>query len=510
MPVDTTTIERGSSFGNVARESRRKQPRQARRARQATPSVNFHTPTAAPPPTRLGRYEVRAKIAEGGMATVYVGRLLPFAPPAVGSMPPPTGNREVVALKVIRDEFSLNRDFVNMFLDEAKIVSHFRHPNIVQVYELGVEGTRIFIAMELLFGQSLWNVWDACKERGVRLRYDMIAWIGARVAEGLHYAHEMRDASGQHLEIVHRDVNATNIFLTYDGQVKIIDFGLAKAVNRVSKTAAGVIKGKIAYMSPEQAVGSPIDRRTDVFALGTTLWELSVDRRLFKHTDEIETLKKVHAAAVPDPTHLVEGYPPALWRVLERSLARDKNERYATAAELARDLDACAQTEGRGVTPAAVAEVMRELFVSERERQASWLADASAPDRTAPLQTLKPPSGFYAPHHAVDAPPAPPMPRGLAPPFWDPRMADNNALANGARFAPAPRPPSQRGQTLGAAAPGNGNGPPVPPPPPAPYAAGKATAAKGSGSSIVIAVAVVALVVVAIAVCLVALLVLKR
>ena len=255
-------------------------------------------------PARLGRYEVRAKIAEGGMATVYLGRLAG-----------PAGFERVVALKVIRDQYALNPDFVDMFLDEAKIVARLSHPNIVQVHELGMEGNRLFIAMELLFGQSLWQVWEACRERKVRLRYDLLAWLGARVAEGLHHAHELTDA-GQRLEVIHRDVNPSNIFVTYDGQPKVIDFGLAKAANRISKTAAGVLKGKLAYMSPEQALGQRIDRRTDVFALGITLWELSADRRLFKQNDDVATLKAVHEANIPDPRTLVVGYPDQLWGVI--------------------------------------------------------------------------------------------------------------------------------------------------------------------------------------------------
>ena len=180
---------------------------------------------------------------------------------------------------------------------------------------------------------------------------------------------------------MHRDVNATNIFVTYDGDIKVIDFGLAKAANRASKTAAGVIKGKVAYMSPEQAVGAPIDRRTDVFALGTTLWELACDRRLFKRSDDVETLRRVHAAEVPDATRIVDGFPPQLWRILERALARDKDRRYRTAAELARDLDDVAlRDEPRRGGPRPVAKVMRELFAEDQARQVSWVAEASGPE----------------------------------------------------------------------------------------------------------------------------------
>jgi serine/threonine protein kinase len=335
------------------------------------------------PPTRLGRYEVRAKIADGGMAAVYVAR---------------RDDGQVVAIKMIREEFARSADFLMMLLDEATIVSRLRHPNIVQYHELvRDEAGHSFIVMELLFGQSLWTVWEACRGRGVRLRYDTIAWLGARVADGLHYAHELVGDDGRPADIVHRDVNATNIFLTYEGGVKIIDFGLAKAANRASKTAAGVIKGKVAYMSPEQAVGAPVDRRTDVFALGTTLWELSCDRRLFKHTDEVETLRRVHAAEVPDPTKIVTGYPPELARILQRALARDRDRRYPTAAALAADLDAFA---GSTVNAGVVAEVVRELFAQDRVRQAAWSAQAGAGGEPAPSSD----------------PPEPPAAAGESPP----------------------------------------------------------------------------------------------
>ena len=322
------------------------------------------------PPTRLGRYELLAEIGSGGMAVVHLAR---------------RDDGELVALKTIREEFARSDEFLAMLLDEAQIVARLRHPNIVRYHELGRQGRNAFIAMELLSGQSLWTVWEACRARGVRLRYDVLAWIGARVADALHYAHELTDEQGNPLGIVHRDVNATNVLLTYDGEVKVIDFGLAKAANRAVKTAAGTIKGKVAYMSPEQATGAAVDRRTDVFALGATLWELACDRRLFKEADDVKTLARVHAARVPDPTLLVAGFPPELWRILERALEREKQDRYATAEQLARDLDAFA---GPSVTAQVVADVMRSLFPEERARQARWIVDASSRrGRIAPLRS---------------------------------------------------------------------------------------------------------------------------
>jgi serine/threonine protein kinase len=323
-------------------------------------------------PTRLGRYELLAEIGSGGMAVVHLAR---------------RDDGELVALKTIREEHARNDEFLAMLLDEAQIVARLRHPNIVRYHELGRQGRHAFIAMELLSGQSLWTVWEACRARGVRLRYDVLAWIGARVADALHYAHELADEQGRPLGIVHRDVNATNVFVTYDGEVKVIDFGLAKAANRNVKTAAGTIKGKVAYMSPEQAMGAAVDRRTDVFALGATLWELACDRRLFKQDDEVKTLERVHAARVPDPTRLVAGFPPELWRVLERALEREKQDRFPTAEQLARELDAIA---GPAVTSRVVADVMQSLFPAERARQAEWIVEASsrhAGQRVAPLRS---------------------------------------------------------------------------------------------------------------------------
>jgi serine/threonine-protein kinase len=361
------------------------------------------------------------------MATVYLGKL-------VG---PPGHEHQfdrVVALKVIKEEFCRHPEFVTMFLDEAKIISRLSHPNCVQVIELGNEGDRLFIAMELLVGQSLWEVWDACRARGVRLRYDLAAWIGARVAEGLHHAHEMNDADGQPQMLVHRDVNASNIILTYDGHVKVIDFGLAKAKGRAYKTAGGVVKGKLAYLSPEQVAGHPVDRRADVFALGTTLWELVVDRRLFKTKDDAETLKRVYAADVPDPMTLVDGFPPPLWQILQRGLARDPAHRYSTAAEFARALDEFARTEGRAVDATALAHVMRELFAEEAARDQRWLAEASAPERDGPLKTMHPPPLPMA------APPLDALSKE-SPPLPPPSHSWANGQPPDGMFAPPPSRP---------------------------------------------------------------------
>jgi serine/threonine protein kinase len=335
--------------------------------------------SAKPLFTRLGRYEVKASIGEGGMAAVYLGRST-------------DEDKPVVALKVIRPEYARDLAFVAMFLDEAKLTSRLNHPNIVKVYEQASDGGHLFIAMELLFGQSLASVWEAAERTKRKLPHEVVAWIGARVADALQHAHELKDDQGVPQEVVHRDINPSNIFITYGGHVKIIDFGLAKAVDRLTSTAFGVVKGKLAYMSPEQVGGQGVDRRADIFSLGTTLWEITCDRRLFKCERDVETMQKVQAAEVPDPKSIVPGYPPALAAILGRALAREREARYQSAGGLAKDLDAFAGEGGRIVTPATLLEIMTGLFAVERDRDAKWFEEIGLPIQTVPLAPVVLPS----------------------------------------------------------------------------------------------------------------------
>jgi serine/threonine protein kinase len=310
----------------------------------------------------LGRYEICGKLAEGGMATIYLARLRG-----------PKGFGRTVALKMLRPECALDPNFVAMFIDEATLLAKLAHPNIVQIYELGEEEGQLFIAMEMLFGESLAVIWDECRMRNARLRGDLVAWIGARVAEALHHAHDLCDTDGSPQNIVHRDVNPTNLFVTYDGHVKLLDFGLVKAVRKVAQTQIGVIKGKLAYLSPEQVTGKPIDRRSDIFSLAATLYEVSTDQRLFKRDTDEGTIEAVRDALVPDPTSSVPDYPSLLWLVLRRALEREPDHRYATAQELARDLDGVARAQGSIIQTSTLAEIMGELFGKERVREISLL-----------------------------------------------------------------------------------------------------------------------------------------
>jgi serine/threonine-protein kinase len=331
---------------------------------------------------QLGPYIVGAKIAHGGMATLYLGC----------SKDDPDG---VVALKVIKDELAVHEGYVHMFLDEAKILSSLSHPNIIRTLEYGVTGDQRFIAMELLLGRPLADVWDLVAARSERVPLVLGAWIAAEVASGLHHAHELPDEKGQPLHVIHRDVNPTNIFLTYDGEVKLIDFGLAKARGRRYRSGAGIVKGKLPYLSPEQ-VRDPsqepidVDRRVDLFALGTTLWELGSGKRLFKRDSDLATIEAIRKAEIPDLRNLFSDYPDAIWNIVKRSLARDRDERYATADEMRRELDAF--VEGQGVGAATLESYLSELFPGERTRQARWLQEVTALRDSKPsTQTVPPP-----------------------------------------------------------------------------------------------------------------------
>lgn len=328
-------------------------------------------------PKRIGHYEVGAKIAGGGMASVYIGR---------------TENRqdEVVALKLMRNELAQDESFIDMFLDEAKLLSKLSHPNIIRTFEFGVSGEHRFIAMELLLGRSLIDVWQVCFALRRRLPFDLMAWIAASVANGLHYAHELTD-EGRPLSIIHRDVNPSNIFLTYQGEVKLLDFGLAKAADRRSRSAEGIVKGKIPYLSPEQLTRATIDRRSDIFGLGITIWECTTMRRLFKRETDVATLRAIREGVVPDARTIVPDYPDRLWDIVHRALEPDRDQRYPTANALRDELLAFVGRDSADMQK-ELGALMSELFAGEQPKQMEWLEQA----KVVSPQTLAPPAPVAA------------------------------------------------------------------------------------------------------------------
>ena len=319
----------------------------------------------------LGPYAVGTKIGGGGMASVHLGNFV-----AAPGEETPRG-QEVVALKIVRGELATNPEYEKMFLDEAAILTQLAHPNVIRTVGYGAQNNMWFIAMELLMGRCLMDIYDAASIEQRKIPFDLAAWIAREVARGLHYAHELADSEdGHHLGLIHRDVNPSNVFVSYDGTVKRIDFGLAKARNRQTKSAEGVIKGKIPYLSPEQITDGKIDRRTDIYALGATLWELTTMRRLFKRDTDVETIRAIEKGEIPDPRTFIQDYPQPLWRVVERALWRDRDGRYLTAQAMAEDLDLFLGSKPDAEFRAHIAQLVDKLFPGEAQKQHQWLADA--------------------------------------------------------------------------------------------------------------------------------------
>ena len=285
------------------------------------------------------------------MAELFVAR--------VRGMP---GVEKIVVLKKILPQLASDHDFIKMFLDEARIASSLQHPNIVQMYDIGVVDGAYFISMEYLHGEDVRTLIKTLGSQHVQLPLEHALNIIIGAASGLHYAHDKKGFDGRPLGIVHRDVTPQNIFITYDGGVKLVDFGIAKASNRAQETRYGTLKGKIPYMSPEQAKSEVLDRRSDVFALGIMLYELTTRTRLFKGDSEFAILKQIVEGEIAPPTSLHPDYPAELERIVLKALTKDRKQRYQSAEELQDDLETFARDRRLAISPIALARFMERVF----------------------------------------------------------------------------------------------------------------------------------------------------
>jgi serine/threonine-protein kinase len=309
---------------------------------------------------QLGRYTLLCRLATGGMASLYLARF-------VG----PDGFEKLVAVKRIHEHLTQNPEFVSMFIDEARLAARISHPNVAQILDLGsIEGT-YFIAMEYVAGETLTSLLKL-----VRPDISIGARIVSDAAAGLHAAHELRGTDGDLLHLVHRDVSPSNILISYDGAVKVVDFGVARVRGKIHTTKAGVVKGKFAYMAPEQVQGREIDRRADVFSLGIMLYEVTTRRRLFRAENDAETVAKVLECEIPLPSWFLPAYPPDLEEIVLRSLQKDPADRYPTAQDLVHDLEAFIVNAGVPVLPSAVASLMRTVFAERIEQKRTMLRAA--------------------------------------------------------------------------------------------------------------------------------------
>jgi serine/threonine protein kinase len=311
---------------------------------------------------KFGKYQLLQKIAVGGMAELYRSKVTRAH-----------GFEKLVAIKKILPHLTDQGNLVKAFIDEAKLAALLQHENIVQIYDFGSIDDEYFIAMEYLFGKDLRKLTRKASKTAVPLGLENILYIISRICAGLDYSHNLKDLQGKPLNIIHRDINPQNIFLTYEGQVKIIDFGIAKAASHNSTTHEGLIKGKLAYMSPEQATGKTIDHRSDIFSTGIIFYELLAGRRMFEG-ETMQVYSKVREAQYEPLDKLLPDLPAKIHEVVEAALAKDPDQRYQTCGEMLADLEECifelsVRTNGR-----SFATFVKEFFKEELavEETALW------------------------------------------------------------------------------------------------------------------------------------------
>jgi len=313
---------------------------------------------------QLGRYQILKQLATGDVANVLLARASGLE-----------GFARHVVIKCIRKEFLSEQQLVASFVEEARIAASLHHHNVVQVHDIGEQDGAVFFAMEYVHGEDVRQLLAKVRARKEQVPFEHVIAIVAATAAGLHHAHEQRSPSGEHLGLVHRDVCPANILIGYDGSVKLVDFGMAKAALRSTKTASGSLKVKASYMSPEQCVGKPVDRRTDTFALGIVLYELLTAQRLFKASNEFTTMAAIVDGTVPPPSTIRPDIPPALDEIAMRALAKEPEARYQTAEDLRAALERFAVDQQLRTSNKALSDYFTALF---GQRLEPWHADAEA------------------------------------------------------------------------------------------------------------------------------------
>ncbi|HEX9457881.1 MAG TPA: TonB family protein [Thermoanaerobaculia bacterium] len=379
-------------------------------------------PAAVPPPPpeeeeptdgiKFGQYVLLEKIATGGMAEVWKARMKGVE-----------GFQKIVAIKKILPHLSDNQDFIEMFVDEAKLAAQLNHNNIIHIYDLGKIQSSYYIAMEYIDGYDLKNILRRAQERDQPLSTEIALFIASKVAAALDYAHRKHDFEGKEMGLVHRDVSPQNVLISEEGDIKLCDFGIAKAASKASHTQAGALKGKLQYMSPEQAWGRTIDRRSDIFALATVLFEMLTARKLFSGDNELSILEQVREARVTPPSHYNDEVTPQIDAIVLKALQKDPANRYQTAGEMQRDLDAILYSFKPTPASADVAIYMHRLATSAPVQPHP--VEYHAPDpvpaanelkplKPAPVVAIPAPAPFIAPVAAVPAKKPPVVPIAIA------------------------------------------------------------------------------------------------
>ena len=315
-------------------------------------------------PVRFGKYLILDKIATGGMAEMYQAKMTSVE-----------GFEKLVAIKKILPNLTQDKNLVKMFIDEAKLAAMLFHQNIVQIYDLGSMEGAYFIAMEYIHGKDLRVLGGKAKERNLPLPLEYALYVTCRICSGLDYSHNLKDFQGNPLELIHRDISPQNILVTYQGEVKIVDFGIAKAVKKSSDTKEGLIKGKVSYMSPEQAAAKPIDKRSDIFSTGILLYEMVTGKRMFEGSD-LQVLERVRKADFEPAENLVPDLPGEVSKILNRALAKGVTRRYKSCGEMLADLEACLDSFPVRPSAEGLSQYMKALFAEEIAAEAAALQRA--------------------------------------------------------------------------------------------------------------------------------------
>lgn len=400
-------------------------------------------------PPKLGRYELITRIGQGGMAEVQLAL-----------QRGPAGFEKLVVVKLVHENLASQKPFVDMLLDEARVAALVKHPNVVDIYDLGEVGGRYFIAMEYLEGEPLLAVLRAGRD-GQRLDVLSTARLIADTAEGLDAAHELRSIAGDPIELVHHDISLGNIVVLYNGQVKLVDFGVAKATQ--SATARTKVQGKFGYMAPEKLRGGPGDRRSDIWSLGCVLWEALTLRRLFKGGNDPDTMQQVLDIPILAPSKVNGDVPPDFDPIAMRSLARDPALRYPTAKAMAAELEEVLRKHGYAAKNDLIAKYMQATFASHIAARKKLLQEVSSKGRPSQdvleaafnLGTLAtgspvlPASDSWSRTGAIDSRPPPRLP----PPKTPRKRADDAAAEPAARTPERGAPPPS---SIGADAGGDG------------------------------------------------------
>jgi serine/threonine protein kinase len=334
-----------------------------------------------PEPIQFGKYTLFERIGRGGMADVYKGRISG-----------PAGFERVFVVKRILPHLSDDATFIKMFVDEAKMSARLAHPNIVQIFELGAVEGEYFISMEYVRGRDLADTMRAIWKTMGPPRPELVAYVGREACRALAYAHSLTDEHGRPLGMIHRDVSPSNIMLSYEGAVKLLDFGIAKALGEAPEiTKSGTMKGKYAYMAPEQTDGDDVDHRIDIFSCGIVLHEVLTGRRLFKGQNDILTIERVRRCEVPPPSQQNPMVPPELDAIILKALAKDRNKRWATAADMADALDDV--VHHARFQPTHLAQLIYDLFPVEGGAPAPRLPVASGSHvSSSSIRALRSPS----------------------------------------------------------------------------------------------------------------------